>query len=116
MLMALATALYHVGEFVECVKIAQQLMTGRTDKTIRCVGLHAMARARAGQGRHGDAHPYAKEASRRGATGDLAREIQETMDCIVAQNTPPSRQSAEGSMERQAVRDLEAGNHEQLTS
>ena len=29
-LMALATGLYHVGEFVECEKIAQQLITGRS--------------------------------------------------------------------------------------
>ena len=117
LMMTLATGLYRIGDFVECEKIAQQLITLRgSTREVRPVGLHAMARALAGQGRHVDAHPYAKEASRLGATGDLAREIQETMDCIVAQNTPPIRQSAEVSMERQAFRDLEAGNHEQLTS
>ncbi|MEP6863855.1 MAG: hypothetical protein ABJE66_24725 [Deltaproteobacteria bacterium] len=117
LMMTLATGLYRLGDFVECEKIAQQLITLRgPTKEIRPVGLHAMARALAGQGRHVDAHPYAKEASRLGATGELAREIQETMDCIVAQSAPPIRQSGEVSMERQAFIDLEAGNHEQLTS
>jgi hypothetical protein len=117
LMMTLATGLYRLGDFVECEKIAQQLITLRgSTREIRPVGLHAMARALAGQGRHVDAHPYAKEASRLGATGELAREIQETMDCIVAQSAPPIRQSGEVSMERQAFIDLEAGNHEQLTS
>ena len=116
MLMALATALYHVGEFVECEKIAQQLMTGRTDKTIRIVGLHAMARALAGQGRHVDAHPYAKEAARLGPNGELAAELIETMDRIVAQQEPPVRPSPERSMERTAWADLEAGRFASLTS
>ena len=116
MLMALATALYRVGEFVECEKIAQQLITGRTDKTIRIVGLHAMARALAGQGRHVDAHPYAKEAARLGPNGELAAELIETMDRIVAQQEPPVRPSPERSMERTAWADLEAARFESLTS
>jgi tetratricopeptide (TPR) repeat protein len=117
LMMTLATGLYRLGDFVECEKIAQQLITLRgSTREIRPVGLHAMARALAGQGRHVDAHPYAKEASRLGATGELAREINETMDCIVAQSAPPIRFSGEVSMERQAFRDLEAGNLEQLTS
>ncbi|MEO6774755.1 MAG: hypothetical protein ABI467_17400 [Kofleriaceae bacterium] len=117
LMMTLATSLYRLGDFVECEQIAQQLITLRgATRELRPVGLHAMARALAGQGRHVDAHPYAKESSRLGATGELAREIAETMDCIVAQTAPPIRTSTEVSMERQAFRDLEAGNHEQLTS
>lgn len=115
-LMALATALYHVGDFVECEKIAQQLITGRTDRGIRIVGLHAMARALAGQGRHVDAHPYAKEAARLGPNGELAAELIETMDRIVAQQEPPVRPSAERSMERTAFADLEAARFDQLTA
>jgi len=115
LLMALATALYHLGEFVECEQVAQQLITGRTDRKIRIVGLHAMARALAGQGRHVDAHPYAKEAARLGPNGELAAELIETMDRIVAQQTPPVRASAELSMERQAYDDLEAARFELLT-
>ena len=50
-----------------------------------------MARALAGQGRHVDAHPYAKEAARLGPNGELAAELIETMDRIVAQQEPPVR-------------------------
>src|SRR5262249_54045144 len=78
--------------------------------------LHAMARALAGQGRHVDAHPYAKEAARLGPNGDLAAELIETMDRIVAQQTPPVRASAEASMERQAFADLEASRFDTLAS
>jgi tetratricopeptide (TPR) repeat protein len=115
-LMALATALWRVGEFVECEKIAQQLITGRTDRSIRIVGLHAMARALAGQGRHVDAHPYAKEAARLGPNGELAQDLIETMDRIVAQQEPPIRPSPERTMERTAYADLEAGRFDQLTA
>jgi tetratricopeptide (TPR) repeat protein len=116
-LMALATGLYRLGEFVECEKIAQQLIGNRsTPRDIRVVGLHAMARALAGQGRHVDAHPYAKEAARLGPNGDLAAELIETMDRIIAQQTPPTRTSPELSMDRQAFADLEAGKFDQLTS
>jgi tetratricopeptide (TPR) repeat protein len=116
MLKALATALYHVGDFVECEKIAQLLITGRTDRSIRIVGLHAMARALAGQGRHVDAHPYAKEAARLGPNGELAQDLIETMDRIVAQQEPPVRPSPEKTMERTAFADLEAGRFELLTA
>lgn len=112
----LATGLYRLGDFVECEKIAQQLIAQKGAKDVRTIGLHAMARALAGQGRHVDAHPYAKEAGRLGPNGELARELMETLDCIVAQTAPPIRSSSEVSMERQAFLDLEAGNLEQLTS
>lgn len=116
LLMALATALYRLGEFGECEKIAQQLIGNRTlHRDMRAVGLHAMARALAGQGRHVDAHPYAKEAARLGPNGALAAELMETMDRIVAQLAPPTRTSPELSMERRAWAELEAGNFEVLT-
>ncbi len=114
-LMALATGLYHLGEFVECEQIAQQLISSRSGtRDTRIVGLHAMARALAGQGRHVDAHPYAKEAARLGPNGDLAAELIETMDRIVAQQVPPIRASSESSMERQAFADLEASRFDAL--
>jgi tetratricopeptide (TPR) repeat protein len=117
LLMALATGLYRIGDFVECEKIAQQLINIRgASRDVRIVALHAMARALAGQGRHVDAHPYAKEAARLGPNGDLAQDLIETMDRIVAQQTPPIRTSAEASMERQAWAQLEAGHFETLTS
>jgi tetratricopeptide (TPR) repeat protein len=114
-LVVLATGLYRLGDFVECEKIAQQLIAQKGTKE-RVIGLHAMARALAGQGRHVDAHPYAKEAGRLSPSAELARELMDTLDCIVAQTAPPIRVSPEASMERQAFLDLEAGNLEQLTS
>ena len=93
-LMALATSLYRLGEFVECEKIAQQLISAQQRRAMRIVGLHAMARALAGQGRHVDAHPYAKAAAQLGPNGELAAELIETMDRIVAQQTPPIRRRA----------------------
>lgn len=114
-LMALATSLYRLGEWVECEQVASQLIGNRSaPKDIRLVGLHAMARALAGQGRHVDAHPYAKEAARLQPNGELAAELIETMDRIIAQQTPPTRTSPEFSMERQAYADLEAGNFDAL--
>ena len=116
-LMALATGLYRIGEFVECEKIAQQLIGNKNaTRDIRIVGLHAMARALAGQGRHVDAHPYAKEAARLGPNGDLAQDLIETMDRIVAQQEPPVRPSIELTMERSAWAELESGRFESLTS
>ena len=73
-----------------------------------------MARALAGQGRHVDAHPYAKEAQRLGPSGELASDLIETMDHIVAQQTPPVRPSPELTMERRAFTELESGNFEVL--
>ena len=117
MLVGFATALYRTGEFVECERIAQQLIASATaakDRDLRVAGLHAMARALAGQGRHVDAHPYAKAAAELGPNGELAGELMETMDRIVAQQNPPVRPSSEMSMERRACQDLESGNFDQL--
>jgi tetratricopeptide (TPR) repeat protein len=115
-LTALAQGLYRLGEFAECEKVAQLLIGNRSlPREVRVVGLHAMARALAGQGRHVDAHPYAKEAARLGPNGDIASELIETMDRIVAQQKPPTRPSAELTMERRAWGELEAGNFEVLT-
>ena len=113
MLVSYATALYRTGEFVECERIAQQLITHK-DRDSRVAGLHAMARALAGQGRHVDAHPYAKAAAELGPNGELAGELMETMDRIVAQQAPPVRPSGELSMERRASHDLEAANFDAL--
>jgi tetratricopeptide (TPR) repeat protein len=116
-LVALATGLYRLGEFVECEKIAQQLIGNRQlPRDLRAVGLHAMARALAGQGRHVDAHPYAKEAARLAPNGAVAADLVETMDHIVAQQTPPTRTSPELSLERRAWADLEAGRFDALRS
>jgi hypothetical protein len=74
-----------------------------------------MARALAGQGRHVDAHPYAKAAAELHPSGELASELHETMDRIVLQQTPPTRPSSEHTMERRACQDLESSNHDALT-
>lgn len=112
----LATSLYRVGDFVDCEEIARQLISETGGREARLAGLHAMARALAGQGRHVDAHPYAKAAAELGPNGELAAELIETMDRIVAQQTPPIRPSTESSMERQACHDLEAAKFETLVS
>jgi hypothetical protein len=115
LLVALATGLYRIGEFVECEVIAHQLILDRAiSRDAKVASLHAMARALAGQGRHVDAHPYAKGAAELGPNGELAAELIETMDRIVAQQDPPVRQSSELSMERRAFADLEAGRFAQL--
>jgi len=116
LLITLATSLYRMGEFVDCEKIAQQMIAEGGPRDSRVAGLHAMARALAGQGRHVDAHPYAKAAAELGPNGELAAELIETMDRIVAQQEPPVRPSIEMSMERQAYYDLEAGKFETLVS
>jgi hypothetical protein len=105
-----------MGEFIECEKIAQELIASSDAKDVRAAGLHAMARALAGQGRHVDAHPYAKAAADLGPNGELAADLIETMDRIIAQQMPPVRPSAEMSMERQAFADLEAGRIDSLVS
>jgi tetratricopeptide (TPR) repeat protein len=116
-LMALATSLYRLGDFLECEKVAAQLIGNRSlPREMRIVGLHAMARALAGQGRHVDAHPYAKEAARLQPNGELAADLLDTMDRIVAQQTPSVRSSPEHSMERRAWAELEAGHFERLTT
>jgi hypothetical protein len=103
-----------MGDFVECERIAQMLIAEGGPREARLSGLHAMARALAGQGRHVDAHPYAKAAAELGPNGELAADLIETMDRIVAQQTPPIRPSIELSMERQACTDLEAGKFDNL--
>jgi tetratricopeptide (TPR) repeat protein len=138
-LAVLVTSLYRIGEFVACEQLAQRLI-GHADRAARLAGLHAMARALAGQGRHVDALRYAKAASelaqgetggespdgsgggaagrgpppRRGIDGRLAAELADTLDRIVAQEVPMVRASAELSMERQACDELEAGKFDSL--
>ncbi|MCX5743132.1 MAG: hypothetical protein NT062_11630 [Proteobacteria bacterium] len=113
---ALATALYHLGEFGDCETVAKQLIADGAAPEARIVGLHAMARALAGQGRHVDAHPYARATAELGPDDALAAELAETMDRIVAQLEPPIRPSAEHSMERRAYDDLEAGTFDSLVT
>jgi tetratricopeptide (TPR) repeat protein len=113
---ALATGLYRMGEFADCERVARQLISEGAARDARVAGLHAMARALAGQGRHVDAHPYAKAAAELGPNGELAADLIETMDRIVAQQKPPVRPSGELSMERQACHDLETGNFDSLAS
>ena len=115
LLVVLATSLYRIGEFVDCERLAQQLIAEGGAREARVAGLHAMARALAGQGRHVDAHPYARAAAELGPNGDLAAELIETMDRIVAQQDPPVRPSAEASMERRACIDLENGMFDALS-
>jgi tetratricopeptide (TPR) repeat protein len=114
LLVALATALYRIGEFVECEQVAKQLILPSAPKEARVVGLHAMARALAGQGRHVDAHPYAKEAARLQPNGAVAAELIETMDRIVAQQIPPVRTAPDAALDRSAFADLEAGRFDRI--
>ncbi|MBA3456071.1 MAG: hypothetical protein H0T42_23435 [Deltaproteobacteria bacterium] len=115
LLVMLATSLYRTGEFVECEQLAKQLIADSAARDARVAGLHAMARALAGQGRHVDAHPYAKAAAELAPNGHLAAELIETMDRIVAQQDPPVRPSIEMSMERRACVDLESGKFDELS-
>src|SRR5205814_9694825 len=95
--------------------IARRLIA-EGSREARVAGLHAMARALAGQGRHVDAHPYAKAAAELGPNGELAADLIETMDRIVAQQSPPVRPSIELSSDRQAFVDLEAGRFDMLVA
>jgi tetratricopeptide (TPR) repeat protein len=113
---ALATSLYRMGDFVECERIAHQLIAVGDDRAVKLAGLHAMARALAGQGRHVDAHRYAKAAVELGPDGEIAVELAETMEQIVAQQAPPVRPSIEISMERQAYDELEVGKFDSLAT
>jgi hypothetical protein len=113
-LAAFATNLYRTGRFVECEPIARQLIAERADRKTKLAGLHAMARALAGQGRHVEAHRYAKAADEMAPDGELAEELAETMERIVAQEVPEIPVSEERSMERQAQDQLEAGQFEAL--
>jgi tetratricopeptide (TPR) repeat protein len=113
---ALATSLYRMGAFVECERIAEQLIAVVGDRGAKLAGLHAMARALAGQGRHVEAHRYAKAAAELVPDGELAVELTETMELIVAQDAPPVQTSPELSMERQALDELEAGQLDGLVA
>jgi tetratricopeptide (TPR) repeat protein len=113
---ALATSLYRMGAFVECEQLAHALIAEAGDRTTQLAALHAMARALAGQGRHLDAHRYAKAAAELVPEGELAAELADTMAHIAAQDPPAFRVSAELSMERQALDELEAGQLEALTA
>ena len=116
LLSALATSLYRLGEFVECEQIAKRLIGDSASRDARLIGLHAMARALAGQGRHVDAHPFAKAAAELQPNGEVAADLIETMDRIVAQQTPPVRLSDEDSIERAACDDLETGRFESIVT
>ncbi|TMQ27931.1 MAG: hypothetical protein E6J90_01370 [Deltaproteobacteria bacterium] len=113
LLAALAASLYRIGEFVECEQLAQQLI-GEADRRARLSGLHAMARSLAGQGRHVDALRYAKAADELAPDGELAAELADTLDRIVAQEVPAVRDSPELSLERRAADELEAGKFDSL--
>jgi hypothetical protein len=118
LLVAFATSLYRMGEFIECEDIARILIAEGSERTgdraAKLAGLHAMARSLAGQGRHVDAHAYAKAAEELEPDGELAGELAETMERIVAQEIPPVRPSLELSMERIAAAELEAGTFDSL--
>ncbi len=116
LLAALARSLYRTGEFVECEAVAAQLIADADDRELRIAGLHAMARALAGQGRHVDSHPYARAAAELGPNGEIAAELIETMDRIVAQQDPPTRPNDERSQEKLAYAGLESGDFENLVS
>lgn len=120
-LAVLVTSLYRIGEFVACEQLAPQLI-GCADRAARFAGLHALARALAGQGRHVDALRYAKaadelarsETAEEAPDGRLAAELADTLDRIVGQEVPPVHASAELSLERQACDELEAGKFDSL--
>lgn len=113
MLARYGNALMRVGEFVECEEVATRLIAkAGNDRDAKIVGLHCMARALAGQGRHVDAHAYAKAAQDLGPTRALLHELDETMERIVAQETMPVVGGSEASPERQAFAALAAGDLE----
>jgi hypothetical protein len=114
LLIGLAASLYRLGDFVGCEQLAQDMIALDAGRDVKLAGLHAMARALAGQGRHVDAHAYARAVDELGPDGELAAELAETMARIVAQDAPPVRPSLELSMERQACDELEAGGYESL--
>lgn len=116
MLTRYANALMRVGEFAECEEVATRLIgmasKAGADRDAKVVGLHCMARALAGQGRHVDAHAYAKAAQDLGPSRAMLRELDETMERIVAQETMPVIAGSEASPERQAFAALAAGDME----
>jgi tetratricopeptide (TPR) repeat protein len=113
MLNRYAIALMRVGEFEECEDIAKQLIAkAGNDRDAKIIGLHCMARALAGQGRHVDGHAYAKAAQDLGPSRELLRELDETMERIIAQETMPIIGGSESSPERRAFAALGAGDLE----
>ncbi len=116
LLVVLATSLYRLGEFAECERVALQLLDGREGHQVRVAGLHAMARALLGQRRHVEALPYAKAAADLGPNGELAAELIETMDRIVAQQPAPSAVAAVRAAVRRASTDLATGKFDDLLS
>jgi tetratricopeptide (TPR) repeat protein len=116
LLIALATSLYRLGEFAECEQIAQRLIAEGGGRAAKVAGLHAMARALAGQGRHVDAYRYAKAVAELTPDGELAAELAVTMNRIVAQQAPPVRPSVEHAPERQAYDALVAGKLDELVA
>lgn len=106
-----ATALSRVGEFDECEEVATQLIAkAGSDRDAKVIGMHCMARALAGVGRHLDAHAYAKAAQELGPSRAMAREVEETMERIIAQETMPTIGGSEASPERKAFAALEEGD------
>ena len=116
LLIAVATSLSHLGEFAECERIAQRLIAEGGDRAAKVAGLHAMARALAGHGRHVDAYRYAKAAAELTPDGELGAELAVTMNRIVAQQAPPVRPSVEHTPERQAYDALSAGRLDDLVA
>ncbi len=99
----LASALYHTGQWQRCEPIARQLIdVAGGDATYRSCGLHAMARALAGQGQFGDALRIATEAAQMNPLADNKAEFEETVRLCRAQETPPFKPTPEGSIERRA--------------
>src|SRR4029078_1904625 len=90
------------GEFTECERIAQRLIAEGGDRAAKVAGLHAIARALAGPGRHVDAYRYAKAAAELTPDGELGAELAATMNRIVAQQAPPVRPRVEHTPEGQA--------------
>lgn len=113
---ALATSLYRTGDFAECERVARALVAGGGGGGARGAGLHAMARALAGQGRFDEAAPFAREAGTSGISERLAAELSETLAGIAAREAPPVRPSVEISPERLACADLEAGQFASLSA
>ena len=105
-------ALYRLGEFVECEKIAQQLITGAADA--RASGSSASTRWRARSPAR--AATSTRIRTRRkprelGPNGELAAELdRDDGPHRRAADAAGPAVSAELSMERQACADLEAGN------
>jgi tetratricopeptide (TPR) repeat protein len=107
----LASGLYNTGQWVKCEAAARQLLDlAGGDKTYRSLGLHAMARAFAGQGKFGDALRVALEAQQMNPLPDNKAELDETVRLCQAQQIPPFKTSPETSVERAAFDALASGD------